>query len=394
MNEGTGTAVNDSAIPTAENGTAVDSPSWVIGFPDNIAPGAPTGLIATGVLGAVNLAWTAPADTDIAGYNIYRGTTIGGEGSIPINSSLVTGVTYSDNTGVTGTPYYYVVKTVDTSGNSSPASSEVTGTPLAGTPPNAPSGLTATATSAIVVTLNWTDNSNNETGFEIHRSTTGSGGSYTLLTTTTADVNTYPNSGLTPLTEYCYKVRAVNGSGSSSLSDPACTTTLVEPSSAISFNGTNQYVTFGNASGLGVTSFTLESWIKRSGSGTTVSTGSGGIVGVPIISKGRCENDNSNVDANYFLGIDASNHLAADFEDKNNGLNHPITGVGTIPTDNTWHHVAVTYDQPSGVWMLYIDGNLDNTLTITGADLVRTPRNDSIQHAAIGTALELNRFAD
>ena len=166
-------------------------------------------------------------------------------------------------------------------------------------------------------------------------------------------------------------------------------TVVTAPAHAVQFDGSNDYVTFGAAPGLGVTSFTLEGWIKRSGAGTTVSTGNGGAVAVPIISKGRCENDGSTLDANYFLGINASNQLAADFEDKNSGLNHPVTGVGTIPTNNTWHHVAVTYDQPSGTCNLYLDGNLDRTLTINATDLVRTPRNDSIQHAAIGTAVDL-----
>ena len=156
----------------------------------------------------------------------------------------------------------------------------------------------------------------------------------------------------------------------------------------LQFNGSSQYVTFGPAGGLGVTSFTLESWVKRTGAGTTVSTGNGGVAAVPIIAKGRCENDKSNVDANYFLGIDTSNRLAADFEDMNTGLNHPITGIATVPADGSWHHVAVTYDQPTGVWRLYLDGAQDNIFTITGTDAVRSPRSDSIQHAALGTALD------
>ncbi|MBK7452254.1 MAG: LamG domain-containing protein [Anaerolineales bacterium] len=86
--------------------------------------------------------------------------------------------------------------------------------------------------------------------------------------------------------------------------------------------------------------------------------------------------------------MDASNHLCADFEDYNSGVNHPITGVGTITVDSIWHHVAATYDQPSGIWNLYIDGVLDQTLTISGTDLVRTPRYDSIQKAGIAVAMD------
>ena len=97
---------------------------------------------------------------------------------------------------------------------------------------------------------------------------------------------------------------------------------------ALQFNGSTQYVDWGTALGLGVKSFTLESWIKRTGTGVSANTGSApSCTAVPLITKGMHEADGSNVDANYFLGIDGSNHLCADFEDYNNGTNHPITGT-------------------------------------------------------------------
>src|SRR4029079_789318 len=102
----------------------------------------------------------------------------------------------------------------------------------------------------------------------------------------------------------------------------------------------------------------------------------------------RSESDGSTVDANYFFGIDAAGHLAADFEDLGTGLNHPITGVATIPVSNTtWHHVAVTYDSTTGVWVLYLDGVQDATATVAAGTNTRVPRSDSIQHAGIGTAM-------
>ena len=147
------------------------------------------------------------------------------------------------------------------------------------------------------------------------------------------------------------------------------------------------YVTFGKALNLGASKFTLEAWIKRQATGATTTTGTGGVTAIPIISKGMAEADGSNVDMNYFLGINATNALTADFEDTATGLNHPVTAATTGPTaavianDNTWHHVAATYD--GGTWRLYMDGALKTTLAV-GAF---TPRFDSIQHAAIGTAL-------
>ena len=47
--------------------------------------------------------------------------------------------------------------------------------------------------------------------------------------------------------------------------------------SALQLDGTNDYVTFGQASALGVTTFTLETWFRRTGAGVGVTTGNGGI---------------------------------------------------------------------------------------------------------------------
>jgi hypothetical protein len=151
------------------------------------------------------------------------------------------------------------------------------------------------------------------------------------------------------------------------------------------FDGVNDYVTFGSASGLGVSNFTAECWVKRLGTGATTGTGTGGLTATPVMAKGRSENDGSNVDCNFFLGINANGTLGADFEDYNSGLNHPITGNGVV-ANNVWTHVAVTYDVASGTWILYLNGVPDATNVISGADAVRTPRFDSIQHAAIGSA--------
>jgi len=77
-----------------------------------------------------------------------------------------------------------------------------------GAPPAAPSALVATAFSNTRIDLSWTDNSANETGFQIWRKTTASG-TYSLIFTTGANVVAYANTtGLTASTTYYYKVRA------------------------------------------------------------------------------------------------------------------------------------------------------------------------------------------
>lgn len=92
-----------------------------------------------------------------------------------------------------------------------------------GTPPAAPSGLAATAVSQSEIDLSWTDNSSDETGFEIERSLDGS--SFSPVATVGADVTTYPDTGLSADTTYFYRVRAVNGAGASAFSNTASATT-------------------------------------------------------------------------------------------------------------------------------------------------------------------------
>jgi fibronectin type 3 domain-containing protein len=58
------------------------------------------------------------------GYNVYRGTTSGGESSTPLNSTPVTGATFTDLSVTAGTTYYYVVTAVGSDDTQSPASGE------------------------------------------------------------------------------------------------------------------------------------------------------------------------------------------------------------------------------------------------------------------------------
>ncbi len=72
--------------------------------------------------------------------------------------------------------------------------------------PSAPSGLTATAVSNDQINLSWNDNSGNEDGFRIYRSTDGT--SFTLIKTVGTNVKTYNNTGLASNRRYWYKVAA------------------------------------------------------------------------------------------------------------------------------------------------------------------------------------------
>jgi hypothetical protein len=77
----------------------------------------------TGVGHSASLSWVASTSTNVAGYNIYRGSTSGGQ-YVQLNAIPVSALTYSDTTVQAGQTYYYVVKAVGSEGSLSAASNE------------------------------------------------------------------------------------------------------------------------------------------------------------------------------------------------------------------------------------------------------------------------------
>jgi acid phosphatase type 7 len=98
------------------------------------------------------------------------------------------------------------------------------------TAPNAPTGLTAIAASVSQIDLGWADNSDNEDGFRIERSTDGT--NFTEIATVPANSNTYSAGGLASGTPYFFRVRAYNAVGNSNYSNTAVATTLTTPPAA------------------------------------------------------------------------------------------------------------------------------------------------------------------
>ena len=98
---------------------------------------------------------------------------------------------------------------------------------------NAPDPVNAfvgTAASKTEIRLNWSDNPapvHNETNFEIYR-TEESGGPYSLISITDADILSFTDTGLIPNTDYYYLIRSVNGNGASDISEEIMVKTLVD----------------------------------------------------------------------------------------------------------------------------------------------------------------------
>ena len=99
---------------------------------------------------------------------------------------------------------------------------------------NAPSSLTATATSSSSIQLAWQDNNDNETGSKIERKSGGcsSTNTWSQIKTVGVNVKTTANTSLTADTTYSYRVRAYNADGNSPYSNCASAKTAASLTSS------------------------------------------------------------------------------------------------------------------------------------------------------------------
>lgn len=382
LDEGTGTTIGDSSGSSA-TGAARNGPVWVTGAPaltstTNQPPVANAGPDTTITLPST-ASLIGQVTDDVPASISSTWTKVSGAGTVTFANAGLPATTATFSTAGT-----YVLRLTATDGQFT-ASDEVTIQVNAAVPVNQPPVVNAGPDGAVTLpaalTLNGSATDDNLPGGPVTFTWSQTSGPGVVTFGSAASAATSATFSL-PGT-YVLRLTASDGALSAADTLTAIVTAAAGSNTALRFPGAGAYVTFGPAPALGSAVFTIEAWFRQRGAGQATSTGTGGVTAVPLVSKGRSESDGSNKDMNYFFGLDASSHLVADFEEgaggASPGLNHPVVGSTPVVND-TWYHAAATYD--GSTWRLYLNGVLDGQLVVN-----RPPRADSIQHAAIATAM-------
>ena len=223
---GTGTSYEDSGLSTggkyawqviALRGEIVGVPATIEG--DMVgAPPAPTGLTVSVTTTSATLSWDDPGDASVTGYKITRrDRAVDGSAFAVIMADNGSGTSYLDTGVSAGGQYVWQVLALHEGLASEPTAVEAD-LPSA---PDAPTGLSATAT-ADAVTLGWDDPDDSSlTGYRILRRERDVDPSVTVIVNndTGSTATSFVDNTVDAASKYAYWIRALDGSGLSPESD-------------------------------------------------------------------------------------------------------------------------------------------------------------------------------
>lgn len=237
-----------------------------IAAPDTQAPAAPTGLASASITSsAFTLSWVKSSDNiGVTGYDVYNNGT-------KVNTTNITGTSYSVTGLAASTSYSMTVKAKDSAGNQSAASSALAVKTIAipdTQAPTVPAGLAAASITSSSFTLSWTASTDNlgVTGYDVYNNGT-------KINAASITATSYNVTGLTANTSYAFTVIAKDLAGNQSAASSALNVKTAVTTDTQAPTAPTALVSAGITS----TSFAL-SW--------TASTDNVGVTGYDVYSNG------------------------------------------------------------------------------------------------------------
>ncbi|MCC6741490.1 MAG: fibronectin type III domain-containing protein [Planctomycetia bacterium] len=197
-----------TAVDTEPNESALSDMVTATPAGALLPPAAPVGMLAVSGPGMVSLTWTANAEANILGYDIYFRPSGAPDWTkvnsvpVPVTSFTVSGLT-------TFSLYEFALKAINTAALVSPLSEAILA--RAGAVPSASPPVVTAVAGSRTVSLSWTASAGlSVAGYDVFRCSTATG-TFHRLNGIPITVLTFTDAGLTNGTTYFYRVAAVQG---------------------------------------------------------------------------------------------------------------------------------------------------------------------------------------
>jgi len=340
-------------------------------------PNQITVITATAQAGSeIVVAWTAPTDNAyaITVYTIERST----DNTNWITDGTSATASFTSQSLTNGTTYYYKVTATNALGNSLVSA---TVNDKAGDSPSQVTGFTGAALDDTRIKLDWTtpaDNSYSLSGYKIEQSLDNTNWS-TIVANTNSSAVTYTVTGLTTVTDYYYRVSAINALGEGATATVVSVTTMGVPDAITTLAGTAAV----NSINTQRSDITL-TWTAPTANGTPITAYNVQVsidgttwLNLPNVTTTSTIHSNTINDTDFSYRVYSINAIGTSLV-SNTGVVWSLPNVPTgLDVSPYWQQTSVTWTVVDAVYTYDLEHSTDGNTWSTEADPATTQYDDT-----------------